>query len=143
MPSPAVDANHAQVAFDAFAPYYDRFTAHHAYDAWMESPLGLAGANGLRGRRALDVACGTGKSVLPLLARGFQVTACDHSQAMLAKARVKTGDRARLYVLDVRALPALGQFDLITALSDIVNYLVDPNELVAMFRGMAANLAPS
>jgi len=71
------------------------------------------------------------------------VTACDHSPAMLAKARVNTGGRARLYALDARELPMLGEFDLITALGDIVNYLLEPAELEAMFRGMAANLAPT
>ena len=60
---------------------------------------------------------------------------------MLANARAKTGQRARLHLLDVRELPVLGRFDFVTALSDIVNYLVDPRELVAMFHGVAANLA--
>src|SRR6202035_2672158 len=62
---------------------------------------------------------------------------------MLVKARVNTGGRARLYALDARELPMLGEFDLITALGDIVNYLLEPAELEAMFRGMAANLAPT
>jgi SAM-dependent methyltransferase len=141
MPSLGLTRTHALEAFEAFAPYYDRFTAHHDYDAWLEVLVDLATANGLRGRRALDIACGTGKSVLPLLAKGFEVTACDQSPAMLAKARAKTGDHARLHLLDVRELPVLGRFDLVTALCDIVNYLVDPEELVAMFRGVRANLA--
>lgn len=134
--------DHSREAFEAFAPYYDRFTAHHNCDAWTESLLGLARAHGLRGHRALDVGCGTGKSTLPLLSRGFQVTACDHSPAMLAQARTRTGGGADLHLLDARKLPALGRFDLIIALCDIVNYQVDPRELVAMFGGMAANLAP-
>src|SRR6202035_1028447 len=62
---------------------------------------------------------------------------------MLAEARVKTGGRARLYALDARELPMLGEFDLITALGDIVNYLLEPAELEALFRGVAANLAPA
>lgn len=143
MTSCALDSGHAQRAYEAFAPFYDRFTGHHDLDAWIQTLLALAGAHGLRGRRVLDVGCGTGKSVLPFLDRGFEVTACDHSAAMLAEAHAKTDGRARLYVLDARELPVLGEFDLITALGDIVNYLLEPAELEAMFRGMAANLAPA
>lgn len=138
----AVAPEHALETYDAFAPYYDAFTAHHDYEAWAASLLGLAEAHGLRGRRLLDVACGTGKSLLPFLARGFEVTACDQSPGMLARAAPKTRDRAQLHLLDARDLPPLGSFDLITALGDVVNYMLAPNELVAVFRGMAANLAP-
>jgi SAM-dependent methyltransferase len=143
MSSCVLNSDHAQQAYEAFAPYYDRFTGHHDLDAWIESLLVLAKGHGLRGRRVLDVGCGTGQSIQPFLAKGFQVTACDHSRAMLNKARLKTAGRARLYVLDARELPVLGEFDLITALGDVVNYLLQPAELTAMFTGLAANLTPS
>lgn len=143
MTSCALNSDHARQAYEAFAPYYDRFTGHHDLDAWVESLLALARAHGLRGRRVLDVGCGTGKSARPFVDRGFQVTACDQSLAMLAQARVNTGGRVRLYAVDARELPVLGEFDLITALGDVVNYLLEPAELEAMFRGIAANLAPT
>lgn len=142
MISSAVAPDHAFEAFEAFAPYYDAFTAHHDYEAWAAGLLGLAETHGLRGRRLLDVACGTGKSLLPFLERGFTVTACDQSPAMLAQAALKTRDRVHLYLVDARALPPLGRFDLITALCDVVNYMLAPDELVALFRGIAVNLAP-
>jgi SAM-dependent methyltransferase len=138
----ALASTHALEAFDAFAPYYDSFTAHHDYAAWAETLLGLAETHGLVGRRLLDVACGTGKSALPFLERGFEVTAGDQSVEMLARARAKLGGRARLLVLDARELPPLGRFELITALSDVVNYMISPDELGAMFDGIAANLDP-
>ena len=46
----------------------------------------------LQGRRLLDVACGTGKSFIPMLERGWEVTACDISAAMVEVARGKVGD---------------------------------------------------
>ena len=52
----------------------------------------------LRGRRLLDVACGTGRSFLPMLERGYDVTACDISPAMAARAREKSGGAARVLV---------------------------------------------
>jgi SAM-dependent methyltransferase len=135
-------SDHARLAYDAFAPVYDRFTAHHEYGPWTATLEGLARAAGLRGRRLLDVACGTGKSFLPFLARGYAVTACDVSPAMAARAAAKAGGRARVEVHDMRALPVLGEFDLVCCLDDGVNYLDSPAELAAAFAGVRRNLAP-
>jgi RNA polymerase sigma factor (sigma-70 family) len=115
----------AEAAYDALAPAYDVLTADYDYDVWLSAIERVAIAHGLAGRRVLDVACGTGKSFLPLLERGYEVTACDISQAMLPVARAKVGPRAQLCRLDMRALPALGPFDLITCLDDALNYLPD------------------
>jgi SAM-dependent methyltransferase len=133
---------HAETAYEAIAPVYDDFTAHHDYRLWVGNLLELAGAAGLSGDTALDVACGTGKSFLPLLERGWKVTACDISPAMVELARSKAGDRARLEVADMRELPVYGSFDLVCCLDDAVNYLLTAAELEQALRGMAANLAP-
>jgi SAM-dependent methyltransferase len=135
-------SDHARLTYDAFAPDYDAFTAHHDYEAWTADIERLALEAGLCGHRLLDVACGTGKSFLPMLARRYAVTACDLSPAMLEIAAEKAGGRARLHVADMRALPLLGAFDLITCLDDAVNYLHDRQELVAAFAGLERNLAP-
>lgn len=132
---------HARAAYDRFAPHYDAFTEHHDYDAWTTTLEDLARACGLRGRRLLDVACGTGKSFLPLLERGYQVTACDISPAMVRLAAAKASNRARLEVCDMRVLPQLGAYDLVWCLDDAVNYLLSAEELVATFAGLARNLA--
>jgi len=133
---------HALAAYEAFAPHYDAFTAHHDYAAWTTTLESLARAHGLQGRRLLDVACGTGKSFLPFLDRGYEVTACDLSPQMVALAAAKAGDRARLEVHDMRALPVVGAFDLVCCLDDSVNYALGADELEATFAGFARNLAP-
>ena len=138
----AVPADHARLAYDGFAPYYDAFTAHHDYGAWTAALEQLAREAGLRGRRLLDLACGTGKSFLPFADRGYDVTACDVSPAMLELARAKARTGVRLLTADVRDLPALGAFDLVTWLDDAVNYLHDAGELEAAFAGVRRNLAP-
>jgi SAM-dependent methyltransferase len=139
--SPALD-DHARATYDAFAPHYDDFTAHHDYETWTTTLEGLARECGLRGRRLLDVACGTGKSFLPYLDRGYEVCGCDISPAMLEAASAKAGDRARLEVCDMRDLPRLGSFDFVCCIDDAVNYLLAYDELVAAFTGFARNLAP-
>src|SRR4051812_48148758 len=91
----------AERAYDALAPAYDLLTGGYAYDRWLAALESLAVAHGLAGRRVLDVACGTGKSFLPLLERGYAVTACDVSAGMLALAGAKAAGRADLRLADM------------------------------------------
>lgn len=132
----------AEEAYEAIAPVYDDFTAHHNYELWLGELLPQLRRHGLRGQRLLDVGCGTGKSFLPMLERGWEVTACDISPSMVELARGKAGEAARLTVADMRELPALGEFDLVWALDDAVNYLLSAEELGSALSGMRANLAP-
>jgi SAM-dependent methyltransferase len=143
VPGSAVGDEHARVTYDAFAAHYDEFTAHHDYEAWTTTLEGLARECGLRGRRLLDVACGTGKSFLPYLDRGYEVCACDISPAMLEVAADKAGGRARLEAHDMRDLPTLGRFDFVCCIDDAVNYVLAYDELVSTFTGFARNLAPA
>ena len=133
-------ADPAAGAYDEMAPFYDRFTAHHDYDAWTATLEELARAHGLNGRRLLDVGCGTGKSFLPFARRGYDVVACDISPRMAALAAEKAPD-VPIHVCDVRTLTALGDFDLICCLDDALNHLLEPAELTAALTAIAANLA--
>jgi SAM-dependent methyltransferase len=133
-------ATTAAAAYEALAPFYDRFTAHHDYELWIGGLLGLAYEHGLNGTRALDAGCGTGKSFLPLLERGFEVTACDHSPAMLDLAASKAGGRVELHCRDLRHLEPVGEFDLITCLDDVANYLTEPEDLARALAGLGENL---
>lgn len=129
-------------AYDELAPVYDLLTAGYRHEHWLGELHALAMASGLHGRRMLDVACGTGNSFLPLLRRGFDVTACDVSPAMAERARAKSGGAADVHVADMRRLPALGHFDLVTCLDDAINHLDSEDDLAATFEGVRRNLAP-
>jgi SAM-dependent methyltransferase len=133
-----------RAAYDALAPVYDGLTAHHDHDRWLALLLGLARAHGLAGNRVLDVGCGTGKSFMPLVRRGYRVTACDLSPAMAARARRRArGQGVRVAVADMRRLPRLCPgADLVTCLDDAVNYLLGPADLRAALAGMRRNLRP-
>ena len=135
--------NWAERTYEAMAPVYDDFTAHHDYDAWLADLIVVLERNGLRGKRLLDVGCGTGKSFLPMLPKGWEVTGTDLSPAMLELAREKAGEGVRLEVADMRELPVFGEFDLVWALDDAINYLLSDDELVQAMAGMRGNLAPT
>jgi SAM-dependent methyltransferase len=131
----------AAEAYEGLAPYYDELTRHHDYEGWTAHLEDAAVRFGVRGRRLLDAACGTGKSFLPFLQRGYEVTACDISAEMVERARAKA-PAADVFVADVRGLEPLGSFDLITCLDDSLNYLVDDGDLDAALAALGANLAP-
>jgi SAM-dependent methyltransferase len=132
-----------RAAYDAFAPFYNRFTQDYAYDRWLTAIEGVAATHGLTGKRLLDVGCGTGKSFLPLLDRGYAVTACDVSPEMVERAReIVAGSDASVLVADIRELPVLGRFDLVTAIDDVLNYMLSDEELELAFAAVARNLRP-
>lgn len=134
------ESDFGKETFERTAPFYDAFTAHHDYERWIPRLVVVARRSGLRGKRLLDVACGTGKSFLPLLRAGWQVTGCDVSEAMLRRARSKARGQARLVLADMRQLPRLGAYDLVWAIDDSVNYLGSLAELTDSLQGLARNL---
>lgn len=136
-------ATPALLAYERLAPVYDDFTDGYGHDAWIDSLERIARDHGANGHRVLDIACGTGKSFSPLLERGYDVWACDISPAMVERARRCAGvDPERVLVADMRALPQLGAFELVTCLDDAVNYLLTVEDLVAAFAEVARLLAP-
>jgi len=132
----------SELTYDLMARYYDGFTGHHDYDSWLDSLLPALQARGLAGRRLLDAGCGTGKSSIPMLDRGWEVTACDQSEQMLERLRTKAGDRIRIERRDLRTMPVLGEFDLILCLGDVLNYCAAAGRINSALDGLARNLAP-
>lgn len=135
----ALDSGHA--TYQTFAPFYDAYTDGYQFETWTGKLAAKAEAFEPSGRRLLDVGCGTGKSFLAMLDRGWSVVGCDVSPAMIEVAKDKVGDSVRLEVADARTLPTYGSFDLVWALNDTLNYLLGAEELRAALEGMKTNLA--
>jgi SAM-dependent methyltransferase len=132
-------------ATEAYAPlarHYDVLTGHYKHELWLSRLEALALECGLGGRRVLDIGCGTGKSLLPLARRGYHTTGCDISREMLDEAQRAVPADVELIEADMRALPELGPFDLVTCLDDAVNYLLGDNDLVAVAQSVRRVLAP-
>ncbi len=132
----------AEIAYQAMAPVYDSFTHQNDYETWFGTLLPALEARGLRKGRLLDVGCGSGKAFPPMLRRGWSIRGCDVSAAMLERARERGGGEVELDVADMRELPVFGEFELVWALNDPVNYMLSEQELVVALAGMRANLAP-
>ncbi len=132
----------AYEAYEALAPAYDALTADYAHGPWVTRIVTLAREHGLHGRRAVDLACGTGRSSAPLLDLGFSVTAVDGSPSMAERAEERLGPGADVHVADLRRLPELGPFDLATCLCDSLNYVTDEDGLAEALHGIAQLLVP-
>ncbi|HET9154930.1 MAG TPA: class I SAM-dependent methyltransferase [Solirubrobacterales bacterium] len=132
----------ARATYDAFAPIYNEFNHLNDYEMWLgEVLLPELEKHGLKRGRALDVGCGTGRAFGPLLRRGWEVRACDLSPGMLERAREEGGDEVQLDVVDMRELPAYGEFELVLSMNDAVNYLLGDEDLEQALARMRANVA--
>ncbi|MEP7188672.1 MAG: class I SAM-dependent methyltransferase [Roseiflexaceae bacterium] len=153
-----------------YAPFYDG-SGQLRFAVLMGQYLGeLLDRHPVAGRRALDVACGTGTLALLLADAGWDVAGLDSSAAMLDQADAKAENMATqgqvVFVQgDMRALPTNDErpmtkdqrsqidspssfvlrpssFDLVTCVYDSLNYLLEERELAACFEGVARVLAP-
>lgn len=122
------------------AGLYDAFS----FDADVPLYLELAAS---AGPRILEVACGSGRLLLPLARAGFEVVGIDASPHMLAIARQKferEGLRAEVREADMRTFDVLdlGQFDLAIVAVKSFAYLTERADQQACLERIAAHLRP-
>ena len=98
--------------FDTLAVEYHRFRSSYS-DRLFDTIARYAGS--LQGRRALDIACGTGLSTRGLTSRGIQTTGIDIAATMLDAARQAGLTGATFFEARAESLPfADGAFGLVT-----------------------------
>jgi len=103
-----------------------------------------------RGGPVLDLGCGTGRLMLPLLRDGHIVVGVDLARPMLTRAAARVGRlgadgrrRALLVRGDLRALPfTKRRFSLAVAAFHTIQHCESDAELLQFFRGAAAALVP-
>ena len=127
-------------AYEALAPYYDRYTGGEEYVRKLARVAALIDEYDPPGHRLLDVACGTGNSTQAMQACGFDARGCDSSPAMVGIARAKMGDPERVVVADMLSLPPLGPVDVVTCLGDSLNYILELADLDAALASIASQL---
>jgi SAM-dependent methyltransferase len=135
-----------------FGALYDEIPAYAArpdagfYVAEAERRVGRDGA-------VLDLGCGTGRLLLPLVRGGHTVTGIDRSPAMLARCRERLArespdvrSRAALHDGDVRdfaiPLPDKGGFRLAIAPFRILQHLITADDQLRCLAAVRRHLAP-
>lgn len=126
---------------------YDQISAVYATDMGQSMPFDDVGYYREQALRAsgsvLELGCGTGRILLPLLRAGVDGVGVDRSLPMLAQARRDGADLApRLAQMDLRSLALRGRFSLILAPYSLITYLTRDAEvdaLLAQLRGLLAD----
>lgn len=103
--------------------------------------LGLR-TNGPQEGRGLDVGCGFGRLLVPMLKRGLRVDGVDASGPLLRALAGSLREDARLFGAPLQQFVAVSQYDWAFAALNTVRYLVTKVALRAHLRAMAQTLKP-
>jgi SAM-dependent methyltransferase len=128
--------------FDVYARYYDLDLGDLDADLLMIRQFAAR-----CGSPILELGCGTGRVLLPLVREGYQVTGVEVSSAMLAVARGKVdaealADRATLVQQDMRHLALDDRFNLAFAAINSFLHLSTTDEQLATLGRIRLHLNP-
>ena len=97
------------------------------------------------GGRVLELGCGSGRILLPLLQRGIDAVGVDASAGMLAELRRKAaalGLRAPVALMDVTRLALRGGFGVVLCPYSLVTYVTEDADLARLLAAVRRLLAP-
>lgn len=134
--------------YSALARVYDLVMSHVDYEGWADFLVHLVEMHlpDISGLRALELGGGTGLLTEALYeASDWDLTLTDHSADMLAEAgrRFSEGD-VRILNVDFGGAWKLEErdYDVILLMYDGFNYLLEPEGVHALLRGVEAHLKP-
>ena len=124
-------------AYGSFASVYDIFMDNVPYEEWCSYVTGLLKEYQVMDGLVLDLGCGTG-SLTGLMARsGYDMIGIDNSGEMLQIAMNKRNASGLdiLYLLqDMRGFELYGTVKAVISICDSMNYIMEYQELVEVFR---------
>lgn len=129
-------------AYSSFAEVYDLFMDNVPYEEWCIYITGLLKEYGIEDGLLLDLGCGTGKLTRLLKKYGFDMIGVDNSEEMLEIAReaeyeslLEEENSSILYLLqDMREFELYGTVRAIISICDSMNYILQEEELLQVFR---------
>ena len=142
------------MAYEALASIYDVLMDDINYDQWAEYLHQQMLKNNCPGNRLLDLGCGTGNITIPLAQKGYEITAIDLSEEMLAQAEAKTtalkqsGAPLQIdwQIQDMTALELYDAednfllFDGVIATFDAFNYITEPEALQFLLQDLSDHM---
>lgn len=130
--------------YSGLAEIYDTLMQGINYDEWADYiNLLVERHGGVPGKRALDIACGTGNTTLALKRAGYDVTGLDLAPEMLTIAIEKT-KKERLVIpfvqADMREFSLSQPVGLVTSFQDGINYLLTADDFLQVMSMVARTL---
>lgn len=130
--------------FTKYAKYYDVLYSDKDYDEeikFIESSLKKYYK--LDSMDVLDLGCGTGGHMIPLLKQGYNLTGVDLSSSMLSIARDKIkmqGFKAKLINQSIAEFKSNKKFGICICMFDVVNYITKNSELLKSFKNIRKHM---
>lgn len=122
-------------SYESFACVYDELMDNVPYDEWAEFYISKLKEYGIEDGLICDIGCGTGNMTMRLAKAGYDMIGIDNSEEMLLIAREKAAENEILYLLqDMREFELYGTVRACVSVCDCVNYVLDEEELVQVFR---------
>ena len=124
-------------AYTGFAEVYDTFMDNVPYEEWGAYLCGLLEEYGIRDGIVADLGCGTGTMTEYLAEKGYDMIGIDASEEMLEIAqekKEKSGYEILYLLQDMREFELYGTVRAIVCVCDSMNYIMEYQELVEVFR---------
>jgi SAM-dependent methyltransferase len=124
--------------YSILADIYDSITQSSSNEFWQEHIRDTLIRSNIKVfpkmTNILELACGTGSSMMPWLRQGFSVDGVEISPEMIAKAKYKLRNyNPKLECKNMLFIDYKEQYDLVLCLYDTVNYLQTDKELELLF----------
>ena len=129
---------------DAFGTLYPIVYAHRTVAAAAPEAAFAVRETGLRATDCvLDLCCGNGRHLFHLAGHAAHATGLDYSPQLLALARTSVDTRAALVRADMRSIPFVEAFDVVTSFFTSFGYFLLPEENLRVVRGVSRALRRS
>lgn len=123
--------------YSDFAKLYDVFMDNVDYDKWAEYLTDCLKEFNIKDGLVLDLGCGTGSMTERLANAGYDMIGVDNSEEMLAEAmekRIESGHDILYLLQDMQKFELYGTVRAVVSVCDCLNYLLQEEELLQVFR---------
>lgn len=116
------------------ATVYDYLLRHVDYQEWYEHIVSIMNYYVRKPELVLELGCGTGRFGAKFSNDGYTIFGIDRSIDMLRVARTRAFLNFRILCADITRFHLAKKIDFIFSVHDTVNYLLEPADILNMFR---------